>query len=189
MKKILLFVVAMSVLAAGIPAQTMEARFDGAKMRERVKRLSADDFEGRGPGNAGSKKAADYIAAQMKAAGIKPGNGKSYFQNVKLVGVKVDPATQLTVSRGGTTKNFKFGDDFVATTGAQRSNVSVDADVVFMGYGVDAPLYKWNDYSGPAEDYRGKVLMIMVNDPPATVEEPNLFGGKALTYYGRWTYK
>ena len=189
MKKILLFVVAMSVLAAGIPAQTMEARFDGAKMRERVKRLSADDFEGRGPGNAGSKKAADYIAAQMKAAGIKPGNGKSYFQNVKLVGVKVDPATQLTVSRGGTTKNFKFGDDFVATTGAQRSNVSVDADVVFMGYGVDAPLYKWNDYSGPAEDYRGKVLMIMVNDPPATAEEPNLFGGKALTYYGRWTYK
>ena len=179
----------MSVLAAGIPAQTMEARFDGAKMRERVKRLSADDFEGRGPGNAGSKKAADYIAAQMKAAGIKPGNGKSYFQNVKLVGVKVDPATQLTVSRGGTTKNFKFGDDFVATTGAQRSNVSVDADVVFMGYGVDAPLYKWNDYSGPAEDYRGKVLMIMVNDPPATTEEPNLFGGKALTYYGRWTYK
>jgi Zn-dependent M28 family amino/carboxypeptidase len=189
MKKILLFVVAMSVLAAGIPAQTMEARFDGAKMRERVKRLSADDFEGRGPGSAGSKKAADYIAAQMKAAGIKPGNGKSYFQNVKLVGVKVDPATQLTVSRGSNTKNFKFGDDFVATTGAQRSNVSVDADLVFMGYGVDAPLYKWNDYSGPAEDYRGKVLMIMVNDPPATAEEPNLFGGKALTYYGRWTYK
>lgn len=179
----------MSVLAAGIPAQTKEARFDGAKMRERVKRLSADDFEGRGPGNAGSKKAADYIAAQMKAAGIKPGNGNSYFQNVKLVGIKVDPATQLTVSRGGTTKNFKFGDDFVATTGAQRSNVSVDADVVFMGYGVDAPLYKWNDYSGPAEDYRGKVLMIMVNDPPATAEEPNLFGAKALTYYGRWTYK
>ncbi|MBK9165680.1 MAG: M28 family peptidase [Acidobacteria bacterium] len=189
MKKILLFVVAMSVLVSGIPAQTMEARFDAAKIRERVKRLSADDFEGRGPGNAGSKKAADYIAAQMKAAGIKPGNGKSYFQNVKLVGVKVDPATQLAVSRGNETKNFKFGDDFVATTGAQRSNVSVDADVVFMGYGVEAPLYKWNDYSGPAEDYRGKVLMIMVNDPPATAEEPNLFGGKALTYYGRWTYK
>jgi len=179
----------MSVLVSGIPAQTMEARFDAAKIRERVKRLSADDFEGRGPGNAGSKKAADYIAAQMKAAGIKPGNGKSYFQNVKLVGVKVDPATQLAVTRGNETKNFKFGDDFVATTGAQRSNVSVDADVVFMGYGVDAPLYKWNDYSGPAEDYRGKVLMIMVNDPPATADEPNLFGGKALTYYGRWTYK
>ncbi len=179
----------MSVLASGLPAQTMEASFDAAKMRERVKRLSADDFEGRGPGNAGSKKAADYIAAQMKAAGIKPGNGKSYFQNVKLVGIKVDPATRLTVRRGSDTKNFKFGDDFVATTGAQRSNVSVDADVVFMGYGIDAPLYNWNDYSGPAEDYRGKVLMIMVNDPPATVEEPNLFGGKALTYYGRWTYK
>jgi Zn-dependent M28 family amino/carboxypeptidase len=173
-----------------VVAQDLGSRLNGSKMRERVKRLSADDFEGRGPGNEGSKKAANYIAAEMKKAGIKPGNGDSYFQNVKLVGVKVDPATQLTATGPDSkSRTFKFGDEFVATTGAQTPNVSVDADVVFMGYGVDAPLYKWNDYSGPAEDYRGKVLMIMVNDPPATADEPDLFGGKALTYYGRWTYK
>lgn len=187
-KTFLLFLVAIS-LVVGSFAQNFESKIDPVKIRERVKRLSADEFEGRGPGNAGSKKAADYIVAQMKGAGIKAGNGKSYFQNVKMVGIKVEPATQMTFSGRGTPRSFKFGDDFVATTGAQTSSVSVDADVVFVGYGIDAPLYKWNDYSGPAEDYRGKVLMIMVNDPPATDDEPNLFGGKALTYYGRWTYK
>ncbi|CAN5739697.1 M28 family metallopeptidase [soil metagenome] len=171
-------------------SQSLESKFNAEQMRERVKRLSADEFEGRGPGNAGSKKAAAYIAAEMKAAGIKPGNGRSYFQNVKLVGISVDPSTQMNVMRrGGQSRSFKFGDDFVATTGAQRGNVSVGAEVVFMGYGVNAPLYNWNDYSGPAEDYKGKILMIMVNDPPATADEPDRFGGKALTYYGRWTYK
>ncbi len=183
-----LFVLITFVSSFGF-AQDRSGAFDANKMRERVKRLSADEFEGRGPGNEGSKKAADYIVSEMKAAGIKPGNGKSYFQNVKLVGVKVDPATQMTFAGSGAPKSFKFGDDFVATTGAQTPNVSVDADVVFMGYGIDSPLYKWSDYSGPADDYLGKVLIIMVNDPPATAEEPNLFGGKALTYYGRWTYK
>lgn len=170
-------------------AQDFTSNIDAGKIRERVKRLSADEFEGRGPGNAGSKKAADYIVAQMKSAGIKPGNGTSYFHNVKMVGIKVDPTTEMTFSGRGEPRSFKFGDDFVATTGAQIPNVSLDAEVVFVGYGIDAPLYKWNDYSGPAEDYRGKVLIIMVNDPPATADEPNLFGGKALTYYGRWTYK
>jgi Zn-dependent M28 family amino/carboxypeptidase len=154
-------------------------------MRERVKRLSADDFEGRGPGTEGGKQAAQYLADELKAAGVKPANQGSYFQNVPLVGVKASPETVLTVG----TNSFKFGDDFVTTTGAQTADVTVDADLVFAGYGIDAPQYKWNDYKGSPDDYRGKVLMIMVNDPPATADEPNLFGGKALTYYGRWTYK
>jgi Zn-dependent M28 family amino/carboxypeptidase len=154
-------------------------------MRERVKRLSRDDFEGRGPGTDGGKRAAQYIADQMKASGVKPANQGSYFQNVKLVGVKADPNTQLFVGD----KSYKFCDDFVATTGAQTASVSVDAELVFVGYGIESSLYKWNDYKGPAVDYKGKVLMILVNDPPATEAEPNLFGGKALTYNGRWTYK
>ncbi|HKP68010.1 MAG TPA: M28 family peptidase, partial [Pyrinomonadaceae bacterium] len=86
-------------------------------------------------------------------------------------------------------KSYKFADDFVATTSAQKADVALDAELVFAGYGVDAPNFNWNDYSGDPNDYRGKVLMIMVNDPPATESEPNLFGNKALTYYGRWTYK
>jgi Zn-dependent M28 family amino/carboxypeptidase len=126
----------------------------------------------------------------MKEAGVKPGLKKnffkrSYFQNVRLVGVKADPQAVLQVGNG----TFKFGDDYVATTSAQQSDVLIDADLVFVGYGIDAPLFNWNDYSGDPNDYRGKVLMIMVNDPPATTEEPNLFGDRALTYYGRWTYK
>ena len=158
-------------------------------MIERVKRLSADDFEGRGPGTAGGRLAARYIADQMKASGVRPAPGNSYFQNVKLVGVKADPATRLQTTLKGRTESFKFADDFVATTGSQAQNVSVDAELVFVGYGIDASLYNWNDYSGNPQDYRGKVLMILVNDPPATAREPGLFAAKALTYYGRWTYK
>jgi len=158
-------------------------------MRERVKTLAADDMEGRGPGNAGGKRAAQYIADQLKAAGVKPANKGSYFQNVKLIGVKADPNTKLEVTGKTGPTSYNFGNEFVATTGAQKAEISVDSDIVFVGYGIHAPQYNWNDYSGAAEMYKGKVLMIMVNDPPATEEEPNLFGGKALTYYGRWTYK
>ncbi|HEX2639474.1 MAG TPA: M28 family peptidase [Pyrinomonadaceae bacterium] len=189
MKKLtaLVLIVAFSVLPA--ISQDLTAHFDGQRMVDRVKRLSADDFEGRGPGTAGGKRAAQYIADELKAGGIKPANSGSYFQNVKLVGVKAAPSTVLTVHGPSGDESLKFGDDFVATTGSQRSDVNLDAEVVFAGYGIDAPQYKWNDFSGSPSDYRGKVLMILVNDPPATAAEPDLFGGKALTYYGRWTYK
>ena len=170
---------------SNVLGQDYSSRFDGAKMRERVVKLSADEFEGRGPGTVAGKKAAQYIADELKAGGVRPANKNSYFQNVKLVGLKADQSSPLRV--GG--QSFKFGDDFVATTGAQRADVKIDAELVFVGYGVDAPNYNWNDYSGDPADYRGKVLMIMVNDPPATDAEPNLFGDKDMTYYGRWTYK
>ena len=185
MKKLTCWLLIVTFVSSAVLGQDLTARFDADKMRERVVRLSADDFEGRGPGNAGGKRAAQYIASQLKAGGIRPANKGSYFQNVPLVGVKADPNTTLRVGN----ESFKFADEFVATTSAQKANVSVDADLVFVGYGIDAPNYKWNDYKGPAADYRGKVLMMMVNDPPATEAEPDLFGAKALTYYGRWTYK
>ena len=170
--------------------QDFTKQFSAEKMRERVIRLSADDFEGRGPGTEGGKRAAQYIADEMKKSGVAPANKGSYFQNVKMVGIKADPATSLSVSDGNSIgQTYRFGDEFVVTTSAQKEAVSVDAELVFAGYGIDAPLYQWNDYDGSPEDYRGKVLMIMVNDPPASAKEPNHFGGKALTYYGRWTYK
>ncbi len=188
-KKFLKLLIIAVVFAASSFAQISLDKFDEGKMRERVKALSADEFEGRGPGTEGGRKAANYIADQMKASGVRPANGKSFFQNVKLIGLKAQPETELLIEGENGPASYKFGDDFVATTGAQGANVSVDSEIVFMGYGIDAPLYKWNDYAGPAEDYRGKVLMIMVNDPPATDAEPNLFGGRALTYFGRWVYK
>lgn len=189
MKKLTALLITISFVSTIVFGQDMSSKFDETKIRERVKRLSADDFEGRGPGTDGGKRAAQYIADQMKLAGVKPGNQKSYFQNVKLVGVKADPNTVLNVSSAGANASFKFADEFVATTSAQVADVSVDSEVVFAGYGVDAPNYNWNDYSGSPDDYKGKILMIMVNDPPATADEPGLFGGRALTYYGRWTYK
>lgn len=185
MKKLAVLFLLIVLAPSFAISQNYTDRFDTAKMRERVIRLSADEFEGRGPGTPGGKLAAQYIADQLKAARVKPANKGSYFQNVPMIGLKADPKTVLNVGGG----SYKFGDDFVATTGAQRADVSIDAELVFVGYGIDAPNFKWNDYSGNPEDYRGKVLMIMVNDPPATKAEPNLFGDKALTYYGRWTYK
>ncbi|MGI8884489.1 MAG: M28 family peptidase, partial [Pyrinomonadaceae bacterium] len=156
--------------------------FDAAKMKNRVRELSSDRYNGRSPSD---KLAAEYIAKELKKIGAKPANNGSYFQNVKLFGTKSNPDTRLII--GGETYNF--GDDWVGFSDAQKPEVAIDTEIVFVGYGIDAPLYNWNDYKGKAEDYRGKVLMILVNDPPATATEPNLFGGRALTYYGRWTYK
>ena len=189
-KRSLAAVLSLSIACAAVFAEDYTSQFNAGKIIERVKRLSADDFEGRGPGTAGGRRAAQYIADELQSSGVKPGNRNSYFQNVKLAGVKADPSTTMNVGRAaGTKQSYLFGDQFVATTGAQRPQVTVKSELVFVGYGIDAPLYRWSDYKGQPADYKGKVLMILVNDPPATSDEPNLFGGKALTYYGRWTYK
>ena len=159
-------------------------------LRAHIKFLSDDLLEGRGTGARGGELAAKYIAAQLEAIGAKgAGENGSFFQPVSLVGVKADPGTVLTISGASGSESFKFADDFVAFTGAQTESVDVDADLVFVGYGINAPEQKWNDYKGADTDYRGKILVMLVNDPPATTAEPNLFGGKGLTYYGRWTYK
>jgi len=190
MKKLASILLVISMFGPMLMAQDLTSRFDAAKMRDRVKTLSADDMEGRGPGTAGGSRAAKYIADQMRSNGVMPGNGSSYFQDVKLIGVKADPDTTLYASGSGKDgTSFKFADDFVATTGAQTADVEVSSHIIFVGYGINAPEYKWNDYKGDPERYKGKWLMILVNDPPATSNEPDLFGGKALTYYGRWTYK
>ncbi len=165
--------------------------FSEKDLRSTVKYLSDDGFEGRGPGTRGGELAAKYIANRLELAGIKPGNKGSYFQAVPLVGLKPDANTKLNVSRKSDGKDFTFdfGTDFVGFTDAQKDDVTVEGDLVFVGYGIDAPEQNWNDYKGDANKYKGKILLMLVNDPPATAKEPNLFGGKALTYYGRWTYK
>ena len=159
-------------------------------LRAHIKFLADDRLEGRGTGSKGGETAALYIAEQFEALGLKGAGEKgSFWQPVSLVGVKADPKTELRIKGQSGAESFKFADDFVAFTGAQTENVNISADVVFVGYGIDAPEQKWNDYKGPAEDYRGKILVMLVNDPPATKEEPDLFGGRRLTYSGRWTYK
>src|SRR5581483_10553825 len=159
-------------------------------LRAHIKFLADDRLEGRGTGAKGGELAALYCAEQFEALGLKGAGEKgSYWQPVSLVGVKADPKTELHINGPTEAANFKFADDFVAFTGAQTEQVKVDAPLVFVGYGIDAPEQKWNDYKLPEEDYRGKILVMLVNDPPATPQEPDLFGGRRLTYYGRWTYK
>jgi Zn-dependent M28 family amino/carboxypeptidase len=183
--------VAVSVCAAWAQQRASNSGLiDEGALRAHIKYLSDDLLEGRGTGARGGELAAKYVAAQFEALGLKgAGPNGSYFQQVALVGVKADPNTTLNVSGNGRQESFKFADEFVAFTGAQVSEANVDAEMVFVGYGIDAPEQRWNDYKGGADDYRGKVLVMLVNDPPATGAEPNLFGGRALTYYGRWTYK
>src|SRR5688572_11479229 len=155
-KKLTVILLLISLNVGFVFGQTnYTQKFDAVKMKELVKRLSADDFEGRGPGNEGGKRAAQYIADQLKAIGAKPANKGSYFQNVKLFGTKTAPATILQIeNKNAKAENYKFADDWVGFTDVQKADVSIDSEIVFMGYGIDAPLYKWNDYKGAA-DYRG----------------------------------
>jgi Peptidase family M28/PA domain len=180
------FVVAMvSTIVFGQTNGKYTNLFDEQKIKNTTRFLADDGFEGRAPGTRSGELAAKFLALQLQQLGIKPAKNGSYFQPVSLVAIKTNPNTMLNVD--GT--NYKFGDDFVGSTGAQTDNISVDGELVFVGYGIDAPEQKWNDFKGNKNDYRGKILVAMVNDPPATEKEPNMFGGKALTYYGRWVYK
>jgi Zn-dependent M28 family amino/carboxypeptidase len=191
--KIVIAVIAVTAVSLTILAQQRKSTASGIsenRLRAHIRFLSDDMLEGRGTGARGGDLAAKYIAAQLEALGLKgAGAGGSFFQPVSLVGVKANPDTKMLISKGGTKQIFTFADDFVAFTGAQTERVDVDADLVFVGYGINAPEQRWNDFKGRPDDYRGKILVMLVNDPPATTEEPSLFGGKALTYYGRWTYK
>lgn len=158
-------------------------------IRANVQFLASDLLEGRGTGSRGELIAATYIATQFKLFGLEPGgdNG-SYFQKVSLVGITTYPDKEMVVKGGKGTLKFRYYDDFIAVSGVKKDFVSIkDVDIVFVGYGIVAPEYNWDDYKGV--DVSGKILLMLNDDPPATQDEPNLFGGKARTYYGRWTYK
>ena len=151
--------------------------------------LSSDLLEGRGPGTRGDQLAAEYIVTRFQAMGLQPaGDNGTYLQKVPLIGVKTDPEkTSLTLSAASGTLVPRLLEDYVATDETQVERSEVDSELVFVGHGVAAPVHRWDDYKGT--DLRGKTLVMLVDDPPATPEEPNLFGGIARTYYGRWTYK
>jgi Zn-dependent M28 family amino/carboxypeptidase len=191
-RTLLILLAVGAVVGQGIAQRkaTSSSVIDENLLRAHIKFLADDLLEGRGTGARGGETAAKYLAAQMEALGLKgAGLNGSFLQPVALVGVKADPATRLTLSSNKGKETLKFADDYVAFTGAQTDEVKVDTDLVFVGYGINAPEQRWNDYKGDAADYRDKILVMLVNDPPATAAEPTLFGGRSLTYYGRWTYK
>src|SRR5437899_2966996 len=160
---------------------------EAQKIREYVKYLASDALEGRGTGQKGGDAAADYIAAQFKSYGLKPASDTgTYFQSAPMVSMKTLAATAFTlVPASGQPVPLKNLDDFVTSNESQVESADVDAPVVFVGYGIAAPEYQWDDYKG--YDLKGKVALLFVNEPISN--DPKFFKGKALTYYGRWTYK
>ena len=156
------------------------------RISARIQFLADDLLEGRGTGARGSEIAARYIAAEFAEDGLRPaGDAGSYLQNFEMVGVSTDPASRVTLETPGEKVELENGRNSVLSTRNQKPDVLIDAPVVFIGYGITAPEMKWDDYRD--FDARGKVLIGLVNDPPS--DDPKFFGGKALTYYGRWTYK
>jgi Zn-dependent M28 family amino/carboxypeptidase len=155
-------------------------------LRGHVRFLASDLLEGRGPATRGDRLAQEYIAAQMEAIGLEPAApGGGWLQPFDMVGITSHNPAVATVSKGGETVELKYKDDYIAFSGVGAPETKLDgADVVFVGYGIVAPEFQWDDYKGA--DLKGKVLLMMNNDPSS---DPKLFAGQTRQYYGRWTYK
>ncbi|HEY6508202.1 MAG TPA: M20/M25/M40 family metallo-hydrolase [Vicinamibacterales bacterium] len=184
-----LFLLALASACARVPPPSPPelalSEIDAPQLMAHLRFLSHDLLEGRAPSTRGGQLAAEYLATQLALLGFAPGAADgTYFQQVAVVESAVKPSFVLSVGDG---EPFTYLQDVVAFSGVQDARLEAGGELVFVGHGIVAPEYRWNDYEGV--DVKGKVVLIMVNDPPATTDEPGLFGGSALTYYGRWTYK
>ena len=151
---------------------------------DHIKVLSSDKFEGRAPSSKGEELTLDYLTQQLTAVGFKPGNGDSFLQAVPMVSIEASP--DMTLSIGD--KDYQYGPEMVMGSSRISDFEQLkDSELVFVGYGVNAPEYNWNDYEGL--NVKGKTVVILVNDPGFATQDPALFNGNAMTYYGRWTYK
>jgi Zn-dependent M28 family amino/carboxypeptidase len=179
----------VTTVSAHLPPAAIAAlqKVDPEHIRAHVRFLSHDLLEGRGTGQRGGDIAGEYIATQLWLDGLKAaGDNGTFFQKVPMVGITPAPETTFElVPNKGDSMRLKPLDDYVAYDQTQRASDDIDSDIVFVGYGIEAPEYQWDDYKGA--DVRGKVLLMLVNEPSSG--DPNFFKGRALTYYGRWTYK
>ncbi|HJU66124.1 MAG TPA: M28 family peptidase [Gemmatimonadaceae bacterium] len=162
-------------------------RITTAEIDGHLRFLSSDLLEGRAPATRGGRLAAEYIASQLRVAGLQPGADGSYFQKVPIDIVAADSTTIRVSASGKATANLRYPAAVVVWAGSAAEQSGARGELVFVGYGAHAPEYRWDDFKDV--DVKGKVLLVLVNDPPAPASEPRLFGGKAMTYYGRWTYK
>jgi Zn-dependent M28 family amino/carboxypeptidase len=170
-----------------IPATNFDAVYNAIgqeALRSHIKILSSDAFGGRAPATEGEKRTLDYLTAELSAAGFSPGNGDSFLQRVDLMQITADPAMTLSIGN----EQFEYKKGMVAGSKREVSKVSLDdSDIVFVGYGVNAPEYEWNDYANI--DLKGKTVIVLVNDPGFANPQGSAFEGSTMTYYGRWTYK
>ena len=171
---------------ATVPGQALAA-IDTATLLRHLRVLAHDSLQGRAPGSVGEEKTVSYLETQFRELGLKPGNTDgSYIQKVPLVGITPQGAPSLVLEKGSRKLTLKWHDDFVAWTKHLAAQARLErSELVFVGYGVEAPEFDWDDYKGT--DLAGKTLVMLVNDPP--LPDSTQFGGGAMTYYGRWTYK
>lgn len=185
MKSIVIGVIAAWLAAWPAFAQSPNS-LSAERIREHDRFLSSDFLEGRGVGTRGGNLATEYIATQFALAGAKPaGDNGTYFQKVPLVAVDPQPQTRLSATAAGKTLSFDWLNDYVGLNETQKPESQFDAEAVFVGHGIAAPEWNWDDYKGV--DVRGKVVVLFTNEP--TSSDPTFFDGRALTYYGRWSYK
>nr|WP_246218847.1 M28 family metallopeptidase [Parasphingorhabdus halotolerans] len=158
-------------------------------MKSITEELSSDAYEGRAPGTAGEEKTLALLTKKFADAGLEPGNGDSWYQDVPLVGITATKTSPLTIKGKDANLSFNFGSDYVFTSYQEQAKIDItDSEMVFVGYGITAPERGWSDYDGV--DVKGKTVVILVNDPDFGTESlEGEFGGRAMTYYGRWTYK
>jgi len=195
MRRILLpaCVAAMVISSCGESKTTVDEQdglssFNVDSLKKDISVLASDDFQGRKPFTEGETKTIDFLKAQFASAGLEPGNANSYIQDVPMVRITTSAAPAMTVEGPKGKFNLKGFDDYVIWTDKTDSSISLDkSELVFAGYGVVAPEYSWNDYEGL--DVRGKVVLVLVNDPGYNAHDSSLFKGSTMTYYGRWTYK
>lgn len=174
--------------ADAAPGFAFKPALDPKDFAEHVRVLSSDEFEGRAPRTVGEERTVEYLQAQFARMGLKPGNGDSYVQTVPMIETTSAPATSLTIEVAGNVRTLAYGTDMVLGTRSGQPEVKLEAsELVFVGYGVDAPERGWNDYAGI--DVKGKTVVILVNDPGFHAKDASLFDGERMTYYGRWTYK
>ena len=180
---------AVSFLSTFLPLAALAAdspQFSEANLRDTIQTLSADSFGGRAPGSPGEQLTLDYITGQYQKYGLSPGNGSAWLQEVPMKQITAAPDATLVVSGGKGPLSFAYAEDMVVNSPRTDATVRLkDSPLVFVGYGIVAPEYKWDDYAGL--DVKGKTVVVLVNDPGHA--DPALFDGKAETYYGRWTYK
>lgn len=181
--------VSLVVLLAGCatPVQAPTATvapISAAEYERHIATLASDEFEGRKPGTAGERKTVDYLIEQFKQLGLKPGNGDSWVQEVPIVEITAGSDASLRLG----SRELVYSRDMVIWTKRLVPEASLaDSPLVFVGHGVVAPEFGWNDYAGV--DMKGKTAVILINDPGFATDDASLFRGRAMTYYGRWTYK
>jgi Zn-dependent M28 family amino/carboxypeptidase len=175
-----------SAVASAAPPEKVAPDISAERIKAAVAYLASDRLEGRGPGTRGEILATEYLADEFKKAGLKPlGARGSYYQPVPLVRVVTSPKSALQAVKGDTTLNIPCEEGFSGTGHTQKDLEEFDAEAIFMGHGITAPEFEWDDYKGV--DVKGKIVVLFTNEPPS--DDPKFFGGTALTYYGRWTYK